>query len=229
MSLKLGLRGQNTGMLLENKRVKYLMYLLVSIILTPFHVIYMREYYIFSWSLVICNIIVIAYIIIFLIVSLWSFINFIKNVRRDILKAIIPMTINLIALIILGVMSVGYIQSLYLSPTEKFHQNRERFQQVVYLIESGKVKSTSADYPAYSGKTVIQLPLRYRNLSIGGEVWYEKNNETIYVFFITSTDVIYEKFYGYIYCNSNVDSAQEVFDGKKYLSKMESRWFWNGP
>ena len=217
-------------MLSENKWVKYLIYLLVSIILTPFHVIYIREYYIFKWSLVTYNIIVIAYIIIFLIISLWSFMYFTKNVKRDILKACIPITINLFALIILGIMSVGYIKSLYLSPTEKFQQNREQFQQVISLIESGKIKPTNSDYSGYSGYTVIQLPLRYRNLSIGGEVWYEKKNEIIYVFFITSTDVIYEKFNGYIYCNSNINPAQDIFNGSyKYLSKMESKWFWKGP
>src|SRR5690606_37009144 len=113
-----------------------------------------------------------------------------KYKEKGVKIAILPLLINVVTIFVLS-FSISYSYKL-VSYKEEFNINKKSLQEIVSLVESNtlKVDNISTNSP-YQYKT-IKLPLKYRYLSIGGEVWYEKKGNLTKLFFIDSTDYLYE-------------------------------------
>jgi len=78
----------------------------------------------------------------------------------------------------------------------------------------------------------VKLPLRYRYLSVGGYVLFEKINGETCFFFVKDVDLTDFKLYGYVYTSKVIDGKSklifdEVINGE--LIELYDGWYYNIP
>ena len=152
--------------------------------------------------------------VIFLAVLVWSIIYLGKNVRKLKYRALLPMGINLITLII-----VIFVPFTNISCDLDFKLNLNDREKIVSMIQSGELKSY--------GKRLIQLPDEYKHLSKGGgEIAVEQDGETYKIFFYTFRGIL-DNFSGFAYISNDSELLHEDFNGDFHqIIKKREHWFW---
>lgn len=153
----------------------------------------------------------------FLVVLIWSIIHFTKNVRKLKYKALLPMVINLIALVI-----VIFVPFTNIMLNLDFNLNLKDREKIVSMVQSGELKPE-----ILYGQNLIQLPEEYKHLSKdGGEIVIEKDGDTLKIFFFTFRGIL-DNFSGFAYISDNSKLSQMDFNGDfDQIIKKREHWFW---
>lgn len=206
-----------------NKYIFNILQIILFSLLTPMPILLMQKYYIFQLPLIVYNLLFLTFLGVFFATVIWACINFIKNRERNKYKAIMPLVISGVTIIILLFWGYSYYRSLFIPIEQDFKTKKEDLQKIVMMIEEGKLKTSYTE----GMPITITLPLKYRYLSTSGKVWYDQLGNNTLVFFVTSTDVLDEHNFGFIYSSENSVSLQNTFGGKLIgnSERIDDRWF----
>lgn len=155
----------------------------------------------------------------FLVILTWSVIYFIKNIYKMKYKAVLPLVINLITIVI-----VFFVPFTSIIISLDFNLNLEDREKIISMVQSGELKSESL-----YGYNLIQLPEEYKHLSKGGgEIFIEKDGDTLKIFFYTFRGIL-DNFSGFAYISDNSELSQTDFNGDfDQIIKKREHWFWGG-
>lgn len=178
---------------------------------------------IFKWSLVdIFTVFLFPFIqlgagIIFLIISILSIIYLGFKFHKLKYKAIIPLAINIITLIIVFTVPFTSIM-LYLD----FKFNMDERKEVVEMVKSRELEPN-----VLNNDSLIRLPERYEHLSKGGgEIIVERDKGKLKIFFYTYRGIL-DNFSGFAYISDDSKLSSKDFYGDfKEIKKKSDHWYW---
>ncbi len=197
--------------------LKRLFLVICIIVFNPTVTLLLRKYYMFNIPLIIYTVLILIHIIVFLSGMVFVVVYFLKNIKKDFHTAILLILIQFISVIFFMVFGTNVFTG---NDEQRFEDNYEQLNKIVLMVQSGELKPNQAISPIYNDSS-IKLPLKLRYLSIDGEVGYEKIGDNIKLFFATSTDILNEYYYGYIYNSSGKE--------KEHYKKVQECWFITSP
>ena len=128
--------------------------------------------------------------------------------------AAVPLIINIGTFLI-----VRYVPFGSLWQEIRFQGNMNRYQEIVYLVESGQLQPDAAGYAT--------LPLRYRSLTRDGDtIRIDVDGDVTRLFFYTRR-ASPQNFTGYYYRSDNNPPQPGEFDGRwRHMSQVRPYWFY---
>jgi hypothetical protein len=100
-----------------------------------------------------------------------------------------------------------------------FKTKKDEREEIIKMVESGTLNSSTG---------LTKLPYKYKNLSDGGEIVIERNENEILILFFTYRGML-DNFSGYVYSSNDQKPIQNDFDGDiKQVEKMEKNWYFIG-
>lgn len=155
--------------------------------------------------------------VVFLAVLIWSIRHFVINVKKLKYKVAIPMTINLITLLV-----VIFTPFTDIMLNLDFKLNLKDREKVVSMVQSGELKP-NVSY----NESLIELLDKYKHLSQGGgEIIVHKDGERFKIFFYTFRGVI-DNFSGFAYISDESRLLKTDFEGDfEQIKKEKEHWFW---
>lgn len=156
-------------------------------------------------------------ILLFLGSIISSVVYFIRNGKKEKLRAIAPFTICVITLLIVWVVPFTKI-NLALN----FNKNLEQREKVVSMIQTGELMPNVSH-----NQSLIALPKEYAHLSKGGgEVVVEREGDKLRVLFFTFRGVL-DSFSGFVYISDDTKLQEGNFNtGSLQIEKKKEHWYW---
>lgn len=155
-------------------------------------------------------------IILFMNITL-SIIHIVRHVREDKFRAIIPLTIGIIALLI-----IRFVPLVNIAITLDFNMNFNDREKVVSMIKAGELQPN-----VFYNNSLISLPKDYAHLSKGGgEVVIEREGDRLKVLFFTFRGMLSGST-GFVYVSD--DSGLYAGDfGTDFIQikKKKENWYW---
>lgn len=156
----------------------------------------------------------------FVILSVLTLVTVLRNKRARSVRIIT----FIVAILLIFLLARHFKSDLNKGYLEKFESNIYEFETVASMVVESKLTNCYVD--TSFGIKYIKLPLKYRYLSKGGEVWMEEKDGTASIFFIYSSDILYEHFSGYIYRSNNKELTDTDFDGSFVgAERVKKNWF----
>lgn len=156
-------------------------------------------------------------ILIFLVSMISSVVYFIRHMRKERFRAIIPFTISIITILI-----VWFVSFTNIILTCDFNMNLKDREKVVSMIHSGELVSNVSH-----NKSLIALPKEYAHLSKGGgEVIVEREGDRLKVLFFTFRGVL-DGFSGFVYISDDSGLHDGGFSTDFFqIEKKKEHWYW---
>ena len=131
---------------------------------------------------------------------------------------------SLIPLFTLGLISILAI--LLFNPIRILRRNiefiykRDRFEQVIRMIENGNLHPVK--YYDESGSGSVILPPEFQSLSNLGEISVDKSNNRTCVFFRTDFSIIFGNYSSYVYCSN---TSPPDIDIRSKIQQINTNWY----
>ncbi|MEG0775450.1 hypothetical protein [Clostridium sp.] len=156
-------------------------------------------------------------ILLFLGSMISSVVYFIRNGRKEKLRAIVPLTICIITILI-----VWFVPFTKINLALDFSKNLEQREKVVSMIQTGELMPNVSH-----NQSLIALPKEYAHLSKGGgEVVVEREGDNLRVLFFTFRGVL-DSFSGFVYISDDTKLQEGNFNtGFLQIEKKKEHWYW---
>jgi hypothetical protein len=156
-------------------------------------------------------------ILMFLVSMISSVVYFIRHMRKERFRSIIPFTISIITILI-----VWFVPFTNIILTWDFNMNLKDREKVVSMINSGELVSNVSH-----NKSLIALPKEYAHLSKGGgEVIVEREGDRLKVLFFTFRGVL-DGFSGFVYISDDSGLQEGGFSTDfLQIEKKKEHWYW---
>ncbi len=155
--------------------------------------------------------------LIYLGIVVWSLVHLILSFKRDRLRAVLPLAVNALLLVLLFTVPFTAI-TLDLN----FRWRLAEREEVVSMVESGELGPVSP-----GEMKSFDLPRKYRHLSRGGRVAVQRDKDgTASVLFYTFVGVL-DNFAGFIHRADEGKPSSHDFAGDfKTMEKQKDHWYW---
>ncbi|MCL6478056.1 MAG: hypothetical protein K6T65_06530 [Peptococcaceae bacterium] len=142
----------------------------------------------------------------------WSIYYIFKKKKVDFLTSF-PLLFGLLIFLLTHLLSASNI-GLKLD----FYSKLNEREKIVFMLETGELKDNDTN--------LLTLPDKYKHLSKGGKILYEKgNNNNIKALFFTLRGVT-DNYSGFIYCSDDKEPPKDTFGGNIVLiRKIKANWF----
>lgn len=156
-------------------------------------------------------------VLVFLISMILSIVYFIRNVRKERYRSIIPFSISIITILI-----IWFVPFTNIILEIDFKMNLKDREKVVSMIQTGEL------VPDISyNESLITLPKGYAHLSKGGgQVVVEREGEKLKVLFFTFRGIL-DNFSGFTYISDNSELQKGSFNADLHqVRKKKDNWYW---
>jgi energy-coupling factor transporter transmembrane protein EcfT len=100
-----------------------------------------------------------------------------------------------------------------------FKIKKDEREEIIKMVETETLKSSAG---------LTKLPDKYKNISDGGEIVIERNDNDNLILFFTYRGML-DNFSGYVYSPNDQKPVQNDFDGEiKQIEKIENNWYFVG-
>lgn len=143
----------------------------------------------------------------------WSLLNFAVHITKSLHRALLPLAIQLITVLI--VILVPFTKIVV---TFDFIVNLKAREKVVEMVQSGQIEP----YVSYNDDLML-LPKQYEHLSKGGRIIVDDGTSKI--FFFTFTGVL-DNFSGFIYSEHGPPQSNDFNGDFVEIEKLRDHWYW---
>jgi len=157
----------------------------------------------------------------FLVVLLWSLVQFVSQAKRlGAKRAGIPLLVNTAVLLVALFVPFGKMTTAL-----NFRWNYKKRMEVVSEVLDGKLGNANSNSGGRGN--LIHLPASYRGLSAGGDdiLVYQRDGQTL-IFFFDFRGIL-DNFSGFVYSTGNTKPHSDDFGGQFFeIEELRPGWYW---